>query len=169
MVLLAAALLTRENMLALQRCGVCAGVLLADTATPPPEGFSPAAPLPYCQCGVAPPCGPFRWNPVGSGLLDLSFDFPIVRLNHTQADELRRRAARSVPELDAYPQYKTKMHFYMDAYQGFFFEDSRWWEEQPNSRCCQQCRPNCGSACCAQGFTCLSKDSGTGGHTLGIN
>ena len=28
--------------------------------------------------------------------------------------------------MDAYPQYKVKMNFYMDAYQGYFLKDGRY-------------------------------------------
>jgi hypothetical protein len=79
-VLLPAALLTRDNMLALQRCGACAGVLLADAAAPPAGGFSPAGTLPYCKCGAVPPCGTSRWNPAGAGLLDLRSSARLLRV-----------------------------------------------------------------------------------------
>jgi len=61
----------------------------------------------------------------------------------------------------------------MDAFQGYVFEQSaqegevggghegeggggQWWEIQSATRCCINCRPTCGNACCTDDFACVS-------------
>ena len=128
-VLLPAALLTSDNLLALQSSGRCAGVLLADSVTPPPHGFSPADPMPYCKCGAVPPCDQ-RWNPAGNGLEQRSFDFPLISLSEAEAKTLRQRVSRGSQDPAVFPQYQVQMNTYMDAFQGYTFQHGQWWELQ---------------------------------------
>ncbi len=154
-VLLPSALLTSDNLLALQQSGRCAGVILEDSTSPPPQGFSPADPMPYCKCGAAPPCTD-KWNPDGNGLEQRSFDFPMISITEAEAATIRRRMLRASPDPTLFPQYQVQMSFYMDAFQGYTFEMGTWWEMEGGTRCCKNCRPNCGSACCREEFSCVS-------------
>ena len=154
-VLLEASLFTSDSLAALQRSGWCAGVILADGTTPPPHGFSPAGPMPYCKCGAAPPCSG-RWNPSGNSLEQHSFDFPMIAVTEVQAAALRRRIARGSSDPQQFPRFQVQMNLYMDVFDGYDLEAGQWWELQHGTRCCPSCRPTCGTACCAAGFACVS-------------
>jgi len=154
-VLLAAPLLTSVNLAALQQSGRCAGVILADSVNPPPHGFSPAEPMPYCKCGALPPCTD-RWNPAGNGLEQRSFDFPMISITEAEEATLRSQIARGSSDPQAFPRYQVQMNLYMDAFDGYALEGGQWWEMQLGTRCCPSCRPNCGAACCSAEFKCVS-------------
>ena len=163
-VLLPQPLLTRGNLLALQRSGRCAGVLLAESPTPPPQGFSPADRMPYCRCGSAPPCAGAAWNPHGQNLTQVNLDFPMVLLTAAQTATVRRRMQRASPDPASFPHYMVHMNYYMDAFEGYALRPGdgsagaghSWWETQAAATCCAHCQPSCGTLCCAPGFECLA-------------
>ncbi|KAL2917947.1 hypothetical protein HK105_202361 [Polyrhizophydium stewartii] len=86
-------LATPDNIAALRGTGKLAGViLLVDTALP--QAFSPESKCPNCAFGLYAGQGnQYNWNPKGTGLSSLSFDFPIFSMSAISAQSAQNIAA----------------------------------------------------------------------------
>jgi hypothetical protein len=172
-ILLPHALLTSRNLNALGQSGLCAGVLVAS-----PEGnvksFSPSSNESYCMCSAGASCSG-QWNPAGNSLVEADLNFGMVALDSNSTSWLRARISggQSTGQSETgtingsgYPRLVAQLQYAMDVFQDYRWSAAGrggggWWRIQQTTKCCRNCKPNCGSACCntAGNYECTSRAS----------